>query len=57
VKGLQQSDRFQKRQPGEPSFLAFGLALEASKTLGKAYEQNAIIWCGADAVPNLVLLI
>ncbi len=41
---------------GEPSFLALGLALEAAKSLGKAYEQNAIIWCGADAVPNLVLL-
>jgi hypothetical protein len=42
--------------PGEPSFLALGLALEAAKSLGKVYEQNAIIWCGADAVPNLVLL-
>jgi hypothetical protein len=42
--------------PGEPSFLALGLALEAAKSLGKDYEQNAIIWCGADAVPNLVLL-
>jgi hypothetical protein len=42
--------------PGEPSFLALGLALEAAKSLGKAFEQNAIIWCGADAVPNLVLL-
>ena len=42
--------------PGEPSFLALGLALEAARSLGKAYEQNAMIWCGADAVPNLVLL-
>jgi hypothetical protein len=42
--------------PGEPSFLALGLALEAAKSLAKVYEQNAIIWCGADAVPNLVLL-
>ena len=42
--------------PGEPSFLALGVAIEAAKSLGKAYEQNAIIWCGADAVPDLVLL-
>lgn len=42
--------------PGEPSFLVIGLALEAAKNLGKAYEQNAVIWCGADAVPKLVLL-
>lgn len=37
--------------------LVLGLALEAAKSLGNAYEQNAVIWCGADAVPNLVLLI
>ena len=43
-------------QPGEPSFFVLGLALEAAKSLGKAYEQNAVIWCGPDAVPNLVLL-
>ena len=42
--------------PGEPSFLALGLELEAAKSLGMAFEQNAIIWCGPDAVPNLVLL-
>jgi hypothetical protein len=42
--------------PGEPSFLVLGLALEAAKTLGRAYEQNAIVWCGADAVQGLVLL-
>lgn len=42
--------------PGEPSFLVLGLALEAAKSLGKAYEQNAVIWCSPDAVPSLVLL-
>ena len=42
--------------PGEPSFLVLGLALEAAKSLGKAHEQNAVVWCGADAVPKLVLL-
>lgn len=42
--------------PGEPSFLVLGLALEAAKSLGKTYEQNAVIWCGPDAVPSLVLL-
>ena len=41
--------------PGEPSFLVLGLALEVAKSLGKAYEQNAVIWCGPDAVPSLVL--
>ncbi len=42
--------------PGEPSVLAFGLELEAARSLGKSMQQNAIIWCGADAAPNLVLL-
>ena len=42
--------------PGEPSFLALGLSLEAAKSLGQTYGQNAIVWCGPEAVPNLVLL-
>jgi hypothetical protein len=40
----------------EPSFLALGLSLEAARELGSRYEQNAIIWAGRDAVPQLVLL-
>jgi hypothetical protein len=42
--------------PGEPSFLIFGLSLEAARSLGKRFEQNAIVWCGPDAIPQLVLL-
>ncbi len=41
---------------GEASLLVLGLSLEASKVLGARYEQNAIIWCGPDAIPQLVLL-
>ena len=42
--------------PGEPSFLVWGLSLEAARTLGTEYEQNAIVWCGSDAVPQLITL-
>ncbi len=42
--------------PGEASYLILGLSLEATKILGKKYEQNAIVWCGSDALPQLVLL-
>lgn len=42
--------------PGETSFLVLGLTLEAAKTLGSRWEQNAIIWIGGDAVPQLILL-
>ena len=42
--------------PGEASFLVWNLALEAAKTLGTKHQQNAIIWCGLDAVPQLILL-
>lgn len=42
--------------PNEPGVLVFGLSLEAAKTLGTRYEQNAIVWNGPDAVPRLVLL-
>ena len=44
------------RWPSEPSFLVFDLSREAAKMLGARLEQNAILWCGADAVPELVLL-
>ncbi len=42
--------------PGEPSYLIFGLTLEAARSLGQILEQNAIIWSDSDAVPRLVLL-
>jgi len=42
--------------PAEPSYLVFGVSREAAKALGIRFEQNAIIWSGADAVPELILL-
>jgi len=42
--------------PGENSFLVFGVLLEDAKTLGTSFQQNAIVWTGADSVPQLVLL-
>ena len=42
--------------PAEPSFLVLGLDLEEAKALGRKHEQNAVVWCGADAVPQLILL-
>lgn len=42
--------------PGEPSFLALGLTLEDAKVIGTRHGQNAIVWCGVDAVPQLILL-
>jgi hypothetical protein len=42
--------------PGEPSFLVLGISADDAQALGRQYEQNAIVWCGPDAVPKLVLL-
>lgn len=42
--------------PGEPSLLALSVELEQGKDLGHRYEQNAVVWCGSDAVPQLILL-
>ena len=42
--------------PGEPSFLIFDLSLESAKTLGRKFNQNAIVWCDKDAIPQLILL-
>lgn len=40
----------------EPSYWVPFLSLESGKALGQQFEQNAIVWCGPDAVPELVLL-
>lgn len=42
--------------PGEASYLILGISVDESKELGSKYEQNAIIWCGQDVIPQLVLL-
>jgi len=42
--------------PGETSHLVLGLARDEACALGRALEQNAILWAAADAVPQLILL-
>jgi len=54
IKGIGQHPS--NRWPGEASYLIFGLSLEAAKAIGTQLEQNAIVWAGADAVPQLILL-
>jgi hypothetical protein len=41
---------------GEESFLIFGISENQASEIGKKFEQNAIVWCGKDAIPQLVLL-
>ena len=42
--------------PAEASYLAIGISCEQACELGRKYQQNAIVWIGPDAVPELVLL-
>lgn len=42
--------------PSERSYFALGLPLEAARKLGTEADQDAIVWVGADAVPQLILL-
>ena len=42
--------------PDKPSFLVFGLSLEPAKALASRHGQNAILWCGASFIPELILL-
>ena len=42
--------------PTEQSYFALGLALETAKTIGTHFDQDAIVWVGPDAVPQLILL-
>jgi Protein of unknown function (DUF3293) len=41
--------------PGEPSYLVLGPSRGEAQALGQLFEQNAIIWSGANAVPELLL--
>ena len=40
----------------EPSYLVLGTSLEQSRAIGRGLDQNAIVWCGPDCVPALILL-
>ncbi|GMG91427.1 DUF3293 domain-containing protein [Cupriavidus pauculus] len=42
--------------PGEESLLVLGLTLDDARALGAQFGQNAIVWSGADALPQLILL-
>lgn len=42
--------------PGEASFLVLDMTFDAANNLGHEFKQNAIVWCGAEAIPELVLL-
>jgi hypothetical protein len=42
--------------PSEKSYFALGLALEPAKEIGTHFDQDAIVWVGANAVPQLILL-
>lgn len=40
----------------EKSYLAFGIDADAARELGRRFKQDAVVWIGRDAVPQLLLL-
>lgn len=42
--------------PSEPSVFALGLSHEKAISIGRTFNQNAIVWIGDDAIPKLELL-
>jgi hypothetical protein len=42
--------------PAEKSVLILGIERDDAGSLGTKYGQNAIVWIGAEAVPELILL-
>lgn len=42
--------------PPEVGCFVEDMGEEAASEWGLAYEQNAVVWCGADAVPRLLCL-
>jgi hypothetical protein len=45
-----------RQWPAEQSFLAIGIDRKTSTLLGKRAHQDAVVWAGPDAVPELLLL-
>lgn len=43
--------------PGEESLLVFGISLEAGKAFAARFQQNAFIWAGPDAKPELIITV
>ena len=46
----------QSEWPGESSVLILGMDLHTARAWGQQWQQNALLYCGADTVPQLVLL-
>ena len=42
--------------PAERSLFVLGLGLADAEQLGRLFEQDAIVWVGADGTPQLILL-
>ncbi|MEZ5595167.1 MAG: DUF3293 domain-containing protein [Pseudomonadales bacterium] len=42
--------------PGEASLLILGMNREEAADLGAQWGQNAVVWAGADATPELIFL-
>jgi hypothetical protein len=42
--------------PPEPSFFALGINQDTARLLGTQYRQDAVVWVGASAIPELLLL-
>lgn len=43
--------------PGEASFLVLGISQEKAEALAHQFGQNAILFCTAEAIPELVVLV
>lgn len=42
--------------PAEHGVFALGLSQADAAALGRRWDQNAVVWCGGDAAPQLVAL-
>lgn len=42
--------------PPEPTRLVLGIPLPLAQEIGAQFQQDAILWAGADAIPRLILL-
>lgn len=56
LKALKGEGRHPTGRWAEASFLILGMDREPAQELGRQFQQNAIVWAGATATPELILL-
>tara|TARA_Y100001934_G_C12383375_1_gene794000 strand:- start:3415 stop:3840 length:426 start_codon:yes stop_codon:yes gene_type:complete len=46
----------ESKWPLEKSFMVLGISMEDAMNIGRSFNQNALVWCGMNTIPKLLIL-